>query len=155
VSTGRTALITVEILAASVWIGSLASLAIVSRVADRVLEPAARVTLFRGVGRLHGMVGVACLLIAIGVGLALTWPLSGAAEVAVLVFALALIGVSAAGMAQASRMTVRRRAALDNPSDQGAADAVRRGAAFAGVLRGSIAALTLVIVVLSAHQLAT
>lgn len=154
-SVGRTILITVEILTASIWVGSLVCLALVSRVAGRVLDGPSRVALFRGVGRLYGMVGAACLVVAIVVGVAIAWPLSGGSEVAVFVLSIALVAVTAAGMVQARRMTARRRYALEVPQDAVAAGAIRRGAAFAGVLRGSIAVLTLVIVVLSAHLLAT
>jgi hypothetical protein len=57
------------------------------------------------------------------------------------------------GMVQARRMTVRRRRAIEKPEDEHAASAVRRGAALAGALRGSIALLTLVILLLGAYVL--
>lgn len=154
-SAWSTILISLEILAASVWVGSLVCLVLVSRVAHRVLDSPSRVALFRGVGQLYGVVGTACLVVAITIGLVLAWPMSGALDVVVLVLSLSLVAVTGAGMVQARRMSVRRRYALDVPQDEVAAGAVRRGAAFAGFLRGSIAILTLVIVVLSAHLLAT
>jgi hypothetical protein len=56
-------------------------------------------------------------------------------------------------MVQARRMTAWRRRAIDMPDDERAVASVRRGAALAGLLRGSIALLTLVIVMLGAHLL--
>lgn len=153
---GRTILIAVGMLAAAVWVGSLVCLAIVSRVAARELDGAARVSLFRAIGRSYGIVGSICLLVAIVVGLVFAAPLSDASGtvVAAVVVSLVLVVVAGLGMAQARRMTVRRRVALASPHDRRAARAVQQGAALAGVLRGGIGALTLAVVVLVAAQLA-
>jgi hypothetical protein len=155
-STGRTVVITVELLAVSIWVGSLVCLALVSAVARRELDPASRVVLFRGIGRIYATVGTGALLVAIAAGAALAWPFDdlGSTGVAVLVLAGVLVLVTAAGMAQARAMTVRRRLALAAPQDERAAEAVRRGGAVAGALRGSIALVTLVILVLVADLLA-
>jgi hypothetical protein len=155
VSGGRTLLITIEIIAASVWIGSLVCLALVSRVAGQTLDGPSRVALFRGIGRLYGIVGSACLVIALFVGFLLVEPVTGGADAALIAACVVLLVVSVAGMLQARRMTVRRGAANDAPQSASAARAVQHGAAVAGVLRASIAVVTLAIVVLSAHQLAT
>lgn len=152
----RTVLIMIEIVAASIWTGSLVCLALVSGVARRVLDGPARVTFFRDVGRLYARVGTGSLLVAIAAGIAIGWPPAHwtASEVAALVSALVLVGVTAAGMAQARQMTVRRRRALAEPHDPDATKAVERGATLAGALRGMIGLVTLAIVVLSAHLLA-
>ena len=137
--------------------GSLVCLAIVSRVAAGVLEGPSRVALFRGVGRLYGIVGTSCLVVAIAAGLAIAWPLSDASGVVVTAFIVCALLLVAAGlgMAQARRMTVRRCLALAAPQDEAAAAAAaaRRGGEIAGILRGSIAVLTLVILVLAAAEL--
>jgi hypothetical protein len=65
-----------------------------------------------------------------------------------------LVSVTAAGMAQAQQMTLRRRRALAAPQDPAAAKAVQRGAALADALRGAIGGVTLTIIVLGAHVLA-
>jgi hypothetical protein len=151
---GRTLLITIETLAASVWIGSLVCLAVVTRVAQRTLEAQSRVALFRGIGRLYGIVGSTCLLIALGVGLVLIAPVSGDVDVALIAACAVLLAVSVAGMLQARRMTSRRRAALVAPLDPDTVRSIRNGAVLAGVLRSSIAVVTLVVVVLTSHLLA-
>ncbi len=63
--------VTLEILSASVWIGSLVCLAGVSQAALKVLEGPAQVAFFRAVGRRYAIVGTASLLVAIGDGLAI------------------------------------------------------------------------------------
>jgi hypothetical protein len=152
---GRTILIAVEMLAVSIWVGSLVCLVLVSSVASRELDAASRVALFRGIGRLYGIVGTAALVVAIAGGVVLARPVSdlGRTGLAVLVVAGVLVLVTMAGMVQARRMTVRRRRSIEMPEDERSARAVRRGAAFAGVLRGSIALLTLVTLLLGADLL--
>jgi uncharacterized membrane protein len=152
----RTVLITIEIVAASIWIGSLVCLALVSGVARRVLDGPDRVTFFRGVGRLYARVGTGSLLVAIAAGVAIGWPPADwtSSTKAALALSIVLVSVTAAGMAQAQQMTLRRRRALAAPQDRDAAKAVERGAALADALRAAIGAVTLAIVVLCAHVLA-
>ncbi len=152
---GRTVFIAIEMLAVSIWVGSLVCLALVAKVAREALDEASRVALFRRIGRLYGVIGTGSLVVAIGAGVAIAWPLShvGLSGAAIVVLTGALVLVTAAGMVQARRMTVRRRGAIDKPEDERAASSVRRGAALAGALRGSIAFLTLVILLLGAHVL--
>jgi hypothetical protein len=153
--TGRTVLIAIEMLAASIWVGSLVCLALVARVARRELDGASRVALFRGIGRLYGIVGTGALVAAIGIGVALAWPLTQASDAVTvaLVLSAILACLTGAAMVQARRMTVRRLRVLAAPGDPAAAHALRRGAAWAGALRGSMAILTLLILVLGAHLL--
>lgn len=153
--TGRMVLLTVTMLAASVWVGSFVCLIVVSRIALRTLEGPARVALFRGVGRAYGILGTGALVAAIVAGVALAWPLSDAdgTVVAIIALAVVLLGLTGAGMAQARRMTRLRRAAIREPDDGAAAHAVARGAAAATVLRTALGVLTLAIVVMGAHVL--
>ncbi|MEO9222362.1 MAG: hypothetical protein ABI251_11430 [Mycobacteriaceae bacterium] len=153
---GRTLLISVELLAASIWIGSMVCLVVVSRIAKQVLEPSARVQLFRGIGRAYGIGGTVSLLIAIVLGLVLAGKPSnwtGATDVAV-ALAVVLVALTATGMAQARRMTAARRRSIASPDDAEATEAVRRGARTASVLRSLMGAATLAIVVLVGHGLA-
>jgi hypothetical protein len=69
--TGRTVLLAVEMLATSIWVGSLACLALVSNVARHVLDQQSRVALFRGIGRVYGIVGTGALVVAIAAGVAI------------------------------------------------------------------------------------
>lgn len=148
--------VTVGLLSASTWIGSLVCLAAVSQVARRDLTGAARITLFRGVGRLYRTIGTTSLLTSIAIGLALAWPVprNGRIVTAMFVLSAVLVAITAAGMEQARRMTVARRRLLDRPNDIAAARAVQRGGAIAGLLRGAIALVTLIIVLLGATELA-
>ncbi len=152
---GRTILIAVEMLAASIWVGSLVCLALVSNVARRLLDPTSRVALFRGIGGLYGRIGTGSLIVAIGAGVAIAgrpshWSTTIALAVSMSVLLVVLTGV---GMAQARRMTIQRQRALNTPHDEASTISVRRGAAVAGALRGSIALLTLVILVVVAHAI--
>jgi len=152
---GRTVLIAIEMLAASVWVGSLVCLAIVSSAARHALDPTARVALFRRVGRAYGVVGSGSLLIAIAGGVALSWPPSefGGTTGVALGLSVVLGGITVLGMLQARRMTKLRQRVIQSPGDTIATALLRRGAAVAGALRGSMALLTLVIIGLGAHLL--
>ena len=151
--TGRTVLIAVEMLAASIWVGSLACLALVSSVARRVLDAPSRVALFRGIGRVYGIVGTGALLVALAAGVAIAgrpsqWSVGVTASIALAMLLVALTGVA---MVQARAMTLHRQRALDDPHDASAASVIGRGAITAGALRGVMGLLTLVILVLGAH----
>jgi putative copper export protein len=149
----RTVLIAVEMLAASTWVGSLMCLALVSSVAREVLDPTSRIELFRGIGRFYGIVGTGALVVAIGIGIAIAGRPSHwtGTVTGTLLLALVLVAVTGLGMMQARRMTRRRRQAIDAPGDEALLRMIRRGAAMAGALRGSIALLTLIVLVLGAH----
>ena len=144
--------VAVEILAASVWIGSLVCLAVVSQVARTVLEGPAQVAFFRAVGRRYAFVGTGSLLVAIGLGLAMAWPpatWSATIDTAVALSGL-LVLATAAGMAQARIMGAVRRRAIASPADPVARASVRRGRRLATSLRLLMAADTLAIAVLAA-----
>jgi hypothetical protein len=151
---GRTVLIAVELLSASIWLGSLVCLALVARVARQVLDGPSRIALFRGIGRVYGPVGTSALLIAIAAGIVLAGPPSHWSPMIATSFALSflLVVITVAGMLQARAMTRRRQRALDAPGDL-ATNAIRRGAAQAGALRATMSLLTLVILVLGARLL--
>ena len=151
----ETALATIGILAGCIWVGSLVCLAVVARTATSTLDPAARVALFKDLGRVYGPLGTGALLVAIVVGAAVaasssTWTPS---TVTALVLALILVLLTAAGMAQARRMSSLRRQALAVPENGASSGQVRDAARRAATLRGAMAALTLVIVVLIASEI--
>lgn len=151
--TTSTPLVAVELVAASIWVGSLVCLAVVTAAARRVLDTPSQVALFRAVGRRYGLVGTTALLVAIGTGLALSWPPAAWSPITDWAVALAglLVIASGVGMAQARAMTRLRRQATSAPEDQGLAVTVRRGRLLANMLRGLMAAVTLAIVVLAAQ----
>ena len=153
---GRTLLVAVGLLAGSIWIGSMVCLVLVLRIAKRVLDPPTRVVLFRQIGRTYGIVGTVALVVAIAAGVALAGSPSNwaATTTAAVILSGGLVLLTVAGMAQARSMSSVRRRALASPGDEQAAEAVRRGAALAGVLRSLLGVGTLVIVVLVSHQLA-
>ena len=153
--TARALLIVIVMLGASIWVGSLVCLALVSSVTRRVLDERSRVMLFRGVGRRYGVVGTGSLIVAMAAGLTLTWPPTEYSrdEVAVTLLSGALLAATTAGMLQARRMTVRRRHGLAAPHDPQVAGLIRRGSIAAGILRGLIGALTLGLLLLLASLL--
>ena len=148
-------IVALEILSASVWIGSLVCLAVVSQAARKVLEGPAQVAFFRAVGRRYAIVGTGSLLVAIGTGLAMAGPpptWSATIDAAVALAGL-LVLATAAGMAQARAMGTLRRRAMSSPAEPAARAAARRGRRVATALRLLRAADTLAIVVLAAMAL--
>ena len=151
----RTLLVALGMVTGSVWVGSLVCLAVVSAAATSTLDPHSRIALFRRVGRLYGIVGFGSLLVTIAAGLTLAWPPSAMDRRVVSIFALATVLVLATvlGMAQARRMTAHRRALLARPRDPAAVRRVHRGSQVAGALRGALAVITIVIIVMGADVL--
>ncbi|MBS1676135.1 MAG: hypothetical protein JST08_02000 [Actinobacteria bacterium] len=145
-------LVTIELVAASIWVGGLVAIFVVARSASATLAPVERITFFRALGRSYGIVGSLALLVALAVGAILLrgHPWDGLL-VTTAVVAGALVLALATGMAQARAMTRLRRRALAAPELDGR---VRRGAALAGALRGMIGVLTLALVVLAAALIA-
>jgi hypothetical protein len=151
----RTPLAAVELIAACIWVGSLVCLAVVANAARDALDRQSQVALFRSLGRRYGVLGSASLLVAIGAGLALAWPPSS--WTATIDAAVALAGLlllaTVAGMAQARAMTATRQRALRYRGDAAAEREVNRGRVVAAALRGTMAVITLAIVVLVAQVL--
>jgi hypothetical protein len=146
----NTPIVVIELLSASVWVGSLVCLAVVTSAARRVLDAFSHVALFRLVGRRYGLVGTGSLLVAIGVGLTLAWPPRSwsAAFDAVVALAGVLVMATALGMAQARRMTIHRSRALHDPADRAIHRALHRGTLLAMVLRSTLGLVSVAIVVL-------
>jgi hypothetical protein len=136
----------VLVLATSIWVGGLVTIAVVARVTSRTLTAAERVHFFRDLGRTYGPVGGAALLTALGAGatLVVDQPLDGLI-VAGSVVAGALMVTTAVGVAQARRMTQLRLRAAVSAGDPRMRQIVRRGAIRAAVLRLLIGALSVVL----------
>jgi uncharacterized membrane protein len=141
----------VLVLATSVWVGGLAAIFVVARVAHAALGAAERVTFFRGLGRAYGLIGGVALAVALasGAGLAATSPWDGQLTAGTVV-AAGLVAATVAGVTQARRMTRLRQDALREPGRPELAAKVRRGARNAIVLRAAIAAFSLVLLALGA-----
>jgi hypothetical protein len=146
----RTIAISVVLLGGSIWIGSMVCLAVVARVATRVLSTKDRVALFAEVGRIYRVLGTASLIAAICVAAVLAGEPGGwnALTVAAFVLAVLLVGLSLAGMRQARRMTAMRRAMAP-----GSPPLVHAGRD-ATVLRSLMGVVTLAIVIAAAGVLA-
>lgn len=131
------------VFATSVWVGGLIAIAVVARVAARILEPVERVAFFRSLGRSYGIVGTLALALAYGTGAALVYGRAWSGMlIAAVVLAAVLAATLAIGIVQARRMTRLRTQLLDTSDDAGAVQ-VHRGAARAAALRGLIALLSL------------
>jgi uncharacterized membrane protein len=139
----------VLVLATSVWVGGLVTIAVVARVARGTIGAADRVQFFRALGRSYGLVGGLALVVALVTGavLAVDQPLDGPV-VACSVVAGALVVTTVVGVAQARRMTKLRLRAVTSAEDPRMADAVRRGAVRAAVLRSLIGALSVALLFL-------
>jgi len=146
---GETALRIVLVLAASVWVGGLVTLAVVARVASRTVGAADRVAFFRSLGRSYGAVGGLALAGALVAGalLVVDRPWSGLLATTGAV-AASLVIVTVAGVTQARRMTRLRQRAVSEPSTPRLRLELHRGSVTAAMLRGVIAALTVALVVL-------
>lgn len=148
-----TPVVTTELLAACVWVGSMVCLAVVTTTARRVLDTPNQIALFKAVGQRYSILGTASLLVAIGAGLWLGWPPSDWSAVTDTAVALAgfLVLATFAGMAQARAMTTLRKQAMRSPGDSRSEQALRKGRQVANTLRGLMGASTLAIVVLAAQ----
>lgn len=145
--------VTIELLAACVWVGSMVCLAVVTSTARRVLDTTNQVALFRAVGRRYSVVGTGSLLISIGAGLWLGWPPSEWSNLTDAAVALAglLVLATLAGMVQARSMTVLRQRSINTPGDERTSRLLVSGRRLAGTLRALMAVDTLAIVVLAAQ----
>lgn len=137
------------VLATSVWVGGYVAVAVVSRTAAKVLDPANRVSFFRALGQAYLALQAPALIVALGTGFALLSqrPWNGVATAAT-VLAAALVVTLAWGVAQARRMGRVRRAALAAPDDARLQDGVRRGARRAALLRAGLGGLSLALIAL-------
>lgn len=137
------------ILATSIWIGGFVALVVVARVASRTLPAPTHVEFFRCVGRTYGQVASLALAAALTLGAILiygrTWNAPLTATVAV---AAALVISTIVGVAQARRIGVARRQALEQPADLHRLAVVRRGARTAAALRAVVGALSLALLAL-------
>jgi hypothetical protein len=144
-------LLTLNLLAAAVWVGSLAALAVVTRAARETLEPRMRVAFFRALGRRYRFVGGGSLVLAIGTGWALLADGEWTGTLSVLAaLTAALMLTTIAGMAQARRVNRLRERQWSDPAATPDAGAITRHAARAAALRGAIALITLAIVIVTA-----
>lgn len=137
------------VLTTAVWTGGLVAIFVVARVAARTLQPRERVAFFRGLGRAYGPVGGVALIAALGCAAALLYDRAWDGTLAAAtVIAACLVAVTAAGVAQARRMTRLRQEALRRPGDGRLAGRVGRAAFGAAALRAMIAALSLTLIAL-------
>ena len=131
------------------WIGGFATVMVISRTSHSVLAPADRVAYFRRFGRGYAVVAcVMILLIIVPSAILVSVATVRALAVAILATACALVVVTAVGIRQARNMTRLRTMALD-AADDGASDAVRRGAGVAIVLRSAIGIGSLALIALA------
>ena len=147
------ALVTVELLAASVWIGGLAAIAVVARCVREHLDPPTRISFFRSLGRRYLRLGVSSLVVAYaaGAGLIATGDWSNIKS-AIVGTAAALLLVTITGVVQARALTRLRAAALAGDPRLDDRDIERR-ALRAAALRGLIVVASVALVVLAAVSL--
>lgn len=146
----RALVLTVLLLATSIWVGGYVAIAVVARTASTTLTAEDRVAFFRTLGRAYFWVGTPALVVALVTGAVLTRDADhGALFTAAVVIAVLLILSFAIAVVQARRMTQLRRQLLSS-DDLQLAERVRRGAAAAGALRGLLGLLSVALVVLGA-----
>lgn len=136
-------LLTVNLLAAAVWVGSLAALAVVTRAADETLDPKTRVAFFRALGRRYGKVGGLALAIAIGTGAGLVVGQPWTPSLTVLAaLTSALVVATVLGVAQARGVNRLREQLHLGGTRMHDGSSVTRRARRARLLRAAIALLT-------------
>jgi sulfite exporter TauE/SafE len=132
-------------------VGGFVAITVVARVARRELEGAAGVAFFRSLGRSYGRVGGSALGVAVLTGAALLaqrgWDRAAGAAA---LLALALILCTAAGVAQARRMTRLLQRALHEPLDPVVDALIDQGARRALILRTTIGTLSLALLAFGA-----
>jgi uncharacterized membrane protein len=141
-------LLTLNLLAAAVWVGGLVALAVVTRVARATLDARERLVFFRMLGRRYGMVGGAALAVAIGTGALLLRDQDWTGSLTVLAaLTAALLLATLLGVAQARWVNRLRERQYREPTEPGGDALIARQATRAGILRAAIAAITLAIVI--------
>lgn len=136
----------VALAATSVWVGGFVAIVVVTRVARAQLDRPAQVAFFRSLGRSYGVVGGSALVIGLLCGgLLLSQREWDAGSLVAVLVAVALLGVTVAGVIQARGMTRLRGAAISSPSDSELAARVGHGARRALILRGAIGASSLML----------
>lgn len=141
-------LLTLNLLAAAVWVGGLVALTVVTGVARATLDPRARLAFFRMLGRRYGMVGGGALLVAIATGALLLRDQDWTSSLTVLAaLTAALVLATVLGVAQARWVNRLRESRYRERTDPAGDGAIARQAARAGILRAAIAAITLAIVI--------
>lgn len=146
----RALVLTVLLLATSIWVGGYVAIAVVARTASTTLTAEDRVAFFRTLGRAYFWVGTPALVVALVTGAVLSRHADhGVLFTAAVVIAVLLILSFAIAVVQARRMTQLRRQLLSS-DDLQLAERVRRGAAAAGALRGLLGLLSVALVVLGA-----
>ena len=147
----ETVMLTAFILATSVWVGGYLAIAVVARAATLTLDPAARMSFFRALGRKYFWVGFPALVIALACGAVLARDVAGGG----LFFAMSVVsGVLlvcfALAVVQARRMTRLRHQLIRLGPHPVLQARVADGARAATMLRGLLGLLTLSLVVLGA-----
>ena len=144
-------LLVVLIIATSIWVGGYIAIAVVARSATATLTPDARIAFFRSLGRLYFWVGTPALVVALAVGAVLARNVDrGGLFTAAVIVAIVLLASFVVAVVQARRMTRLRRALVGSPDNTVLAERVRSGARAAGMLRGVLGILSIVLVVLGA-----
>lgn len=149
--TAQALILTVCLLATSIWIGGYVAIGVVARTAVKTLDPANRVAFFRTLGRSYLWVGTPALIVAYISGAVLVrnhdW--DGTLISTTVIAVLLLLGLAIA-VVQARRMTRLRHEYVGSPNNGALAEEVRRNGKAATVLRAALGLLSIALVVLGA-----
>lgn len=143
--------LTIFVLASSIWVGGYVTIVVVARASTQTMDEGTRVQFFKALGRLYFWVGTPALVVALGTGAALAhdrW--SSGLFIASAILAALLIVLFAIAVAQARRITRLRQRLAEPGAPETLSAQVRGEAARAGMLRGILGLLTIIIVVLGA-----
>lgn len=143
-------LLAILILGASLWIGGMAAVTILSLTSRRVLTPADRTRLFHAFGRRYFPIAGTALAVATACGFALLisrgW--DGLATSICIVIAV-LVVTLLIGVRQAKGMRRLRAAAANDPDDNAAQRSVIAKGRWAAATRALLGVLSLVVFVLA------
>lgn len=141
----------VALLAASIWVGGLVAITVVTRVARSTVGAAEQVDFFRRLGRDYGIVSSVALLFAlIAGGILLSDQPWESLSLAAVILAIVLVLSLVFGVLQARAMSRLRRSALLAPDDTDLSAQVRRDSARATQTRAAISLLSIALLAVAA-----
>ena len=142
-------LLTINLLAAMIWTGGLAAVAVAVVAARQTLEADEQIRFFRALGRRYGAVAGLALSVFAASGLALAGTPSDwtGAETAVAALTATVAGLTVAGVRNARAVQRLRAAALQQGEDGTEDVRLRNARRTAGALRAMIAVVTLAAVI--------
>ena len=132
------------------WVGGFATVFVIARSSSASLAAPHRVGLFRDFGRRYGIVAaVSMAFILIPAAILSYIDPANTPALSILVLALAIVALSIPAIAQARKIGMLRRDALEHPDDTAKAEVAKRAVRSGTIMRSLLAVGTVALVVLT------